>query len=349
MNFFKLKLTSNLINFVLLTSVIIVFGLFVNSNRHKIFIRFDQSYIDKYMISQDILDTEDRIKNRIFISDEDIYIASGYLYAKGSSPVDYNFQHPPFIKYLFGLSSIYFNLPLLPNIIFAIILLFEIFLLGKLFFKSELVGLLGSLFILFDPIFKEVTIYGLLDLGQIVFVLGFLIISIFYQKKLILQGILLGLATASKFYTPVILLLMMVYVYKLISRKINIKNEFIVLFFSSITFYLCYWKAWPYNIFYHQAKIFKFMIDHNQATNWGGVLNMFFGGYFVWPILFITNLFMLFNKRNSISQKFIYIIPIVYLFIMTFQLPFTRYFIMILPFLYLSLANFIVLKFNYEK
>lgn len=336
-------------NWVLLIFLIIFYSFFIYSNRDRLFLKFNNSYIDKYLISQDILDQENKIKNRIFVSDEDIYIASGYLYTDGNNPIDYNFQHPPFVKYLFGLSSKYLGLPLLPNLLFSSILLIEIIVFGKLMFKNYQVGLLASLFLLFDPVFKEVTTYALLDLGQIVFIFAFVILSIFYQRKIILQGLLLGLALASKFYTPVLIFLVAVYLYKFLIKKINIKNELIVLAVSFVVFYSCYFKAWPYNIFYHQAKIFKFMLDHNHAINWGEVLKIFFGGYVVWPVLFTVNLFMLFYKKAKLTEKFIYLLPVLFLTIMTFQLPFTRYFIIILPFMYLALVRFILLKINYEK
>ncbi|KKP47460.1 MAG: hypothetical protein UR39_C0004G0070 [Candidatus Woesebacteria bacterium GW2011_GWA1_33_30] len=325
--------------------LILSFFVFLFINRQSIFQKFDPEVVGRYLRSQDIEDIENKIKNRIFISDSDIYIAAGYLYVTGSEPVSYNFQHPPLIKYLFGLSAKYFNLPLLPNIIFAGVLLFEVYLLGSLVFKNGSVGLLASLFLLVDPVFKEVITYALLDLGQMVFILGFLIMSIKSvqsQGVTLLSGVMLGLAFASKFYSPVIIFLGLVYIFKLLNKQFNIKHELAILLIAFLVFSICYIKSWPFNIFFEQVKIVKFMLTHNSATQWGGVLPMFFGGYFLWPILFFVNLFAILKTKFTDPRFLVFLIPIFYFLILNFQLPFTRYFILILPFLYLSLTNFIV-------
>lgn len=331
-------------NLVFVFLVLLSYSLFVFSNREKLFQRFDSETVNRYLKSQDILDSEDKIKDRIFVSDEEIYIASGFLYANGAKPTDYNFQHPPFIKYLFGLSSKYFNLPLLPNIIFAGILLLEVYLLGNFVFKSYFLGFLSSVLLLLDPVFKEVTIYALLDLGQMVFILGFIISSFYFKRHWIGQGVLLGLAMASKFYSPVIIFLGIIYLYKFITKQFDLKKELLVFVIACLVFSFTYLINFPFNIFFYQAKIIKFMLDHNQAVEWGGVITMFFGNYILWPVLFFANLYVLFKSKFS-DPVFIYaLIPILYTFVLSFQLPFTRYFILILPFLYLSLSKIICEK-----
>ena len=68
--------------------------------------QFHDRLIQQYLRSQDI--THD-VAMRSFLSDSDIHIAAGFLYASGADPAEYNFQHPPFIKYLFGVSILIFN------------------------------------------------------------------------------------------------------------------------------------------------------------------------------------------------------------------------------------------------
>lgn len=319
--------------------ILLCYVMFVITYKSFLFQKFNQDTMTRYFRSQDIEDINNEIKDRIFISDAEIYQATGYLYATGTSPATYNFAHPPLVKYLFGFSIKYFNLPLLPNMFFGLFLLFEVYVLGKLVFKNGSVGLLASLFLLVDPVFKEITIYSLLDLGEIVFILGFLITTVFYSKKYILSGILLGLATASKFYSPVVIFLGLIYIYKFLNKKLNIKHEFVILTTAFIIFNLIYLKAFPFNPFYNQAKTIKLMLTHNHAVSWGKVLPMFFGGFILWPISFFATIYNLL-KEKFISQKFLlYLIPVFYFLVMTFQLPFTRYFILILPFLYLSLGN----------
>lgn len=65
----------------LLFILFLVFSYFKNPDIFKY--RFDEGLIDNYFRSQDIEDKEDKIKDRIFLSDSEIYLATGYLYAKG--------------------------------------------------------------------------------------------------------------------------------------------------------------------------------------------------------------------------------------------------------------------------
>ncbi len=341
MNSLNQKLKNKNRNKLYLILLVCLYSLFVVFNSQKLFQKFDPQIIERYLRSQDIEDRENKIKDRIIISDEEIYIASGHLYVNGAEPVDYNFQHPPFIKYLYGISVKYFDIPLLPNVFLGLILLFEAYFLGKLIFKDDLVGFLASTLLLIDPVFKEVTTYALLDLGQIVLLLAFIISTT--VKGYTLQGILLGLLFASKFYSPIFIFLFLYYIHKLINKELDIKKEIKVITISLIVFYLTYFlKINPIEFIFLQAKIVKFMLDHNQASIVGGVTKMFFGGYYLWPILFFANIFVLLNEK-FMSLKFFYcLVPIAYLLVMIFQIPFTRYFILLLPFLYLSAANIII-------
>ncbi len=191
--------------------------------------------------------------------------------------------------------------------------------------------------------------YALLDLGQMVFILGFIITTFYYKKHWVGQGVLLGLAMASKFYSPVIIFLGIIYLYKMFTKQFELRKEVSMLFVTLVTFALTYTVSLikgDFNLIFNQAKIIKFMLDHNRAVEWGGVLSMFFGGYFLWPILFFVNLYYLFRFRLSDVRILTYILPNIYFILMCFQLPFTRYFILILPFLYLSITDFV---FNFKK
>lgn len=330
----------------MLIIIAMFYSVFVFSNRNFFFQSFNNQIVTDFLRSQDILDLDDKIKDRVFVSDEVIYIASGYLYAKGADPREYNFQHTPFVKYLYGFSSLFFNLPLLPNIFLGFILLLEIYLLGKFAFKNEIVGFIASLFMLIDPVFKEVAVYALLDLGQMVFLLGFILTTFFWKKHFIGQGVLLGLAFASKFYSPVVIFAGIIFAYKLLIKEFNFKKELSMLIVAFLTFCGTYIVSFIndnglFNIFFHQAKIFKFMLDHNSADQWGSVVKMFFGGYYFWPITFFASIFVLLSEKIK-SFKFLFaFLPVVYLFILCFQLPFVRYFVLIMPFLYLSFINFV--------
>lgn len=336
--------------------IAILFSFFVYSDKDFLFQKFDREVVGRYLKSQDIEDREGKIKDRIIISDNDVYIATGFLYATGTDPTEYNAPHTPLIKYLFGFSAKYLNLPLFSNLVLSFLFLVSVYLMGKIVFKSEIVGLLSSIMLLFDPVFKEVTIYALLDLGQMVFIMYFFILNFKKKENLLAKGIFLGLAAASKFYSPVVIFLLLLYLYKLINNKFNIKKEILVLFFAAATFFGVYIvtlidKGVIYT-FYNQAKIIKYMVTHNTATTWGKSLELFFEGPFFWQISLFSSVFMLLKNNYKSSKFFVMFVPIVILLMLSFQLSFTRYFIMVLPFLYLGFAYFlfyIIGKFSKNK
>jgi len=128
--------------------------------------------VSKYLRSQDIYDPDGKIKDRIFISDSEIYLASGYLYANGANPVDYNFQHPPVLKYLYGYSLKFFGTPYPLQVIFIFLLLFLSFSLAFAVSRSKKVAILTLLLLVLDPLVRESALNVYLDLGQTVFCLG---------------------------------------------------------------------------------------------------------------------------------------------------------------------------------
>src|SRR4030042_4005856 len=125
--------------------------------------KFEPSLISEYLRSQDIEDKGKTIKNRIFLTDSDLYIASGYLYAKGEDPTIHNFQHPPLIKYLFGFSSVLFGNPFYVQLSFGLALLFLTYWLGKKVFNNIWLSLIGVFLLLIDPVFSNMMSENLLD------------------------------------------------------------------------------------------------------------------------------------------------------------------------------------------
>lgn len=328
--------------------------------------QFNQNIVSDYLRSQDIEDLEDRIKDRIHVSDSDIYIASGYLYAKGESPTKYNFQHAPLVKYLFGFSTIIFNNPFIAQIIFGFLLLVLTYLLGLMIFDSALIGIFASGFLLFDPLFSSMLSEGLLDLGQSVFSTAYVFVALLLPSNIVLHGILLGLIGASKSWTTSVFLMAAIYFYKLFLKKEKIvfKNVALTIIVALATFSSTYLKVFietqgRFNIFYWQVKILKFLIDHDTSTFIGGNVVLFLTGYFrewwkqsellrtqiwspLWPVIFVSSVVNIFIEKKNIHSYVIYLLPIFYLLYISTGAPFSRYFVLILPFLYLSFSKILV-------
>lgn len=331
---------------------------------------FDAKLIDRYLRSQDIEDIDDEIKDRIFVSDSDIYISAGYLYSKGNEPTKYNFQHPPLIKYLYGFSIQLFNNPYYTQILLGGLFITLTYILGVKVFDNRLMGLLGSLFMFVDPVFSGMFTEALLDLGQATFSLLYVASVLFYPASFIFQGVSLGLFAASKFWSTTLFFIAALYGYKFLSKKerVNIKTFLLSLIVAVITFSLTYTKSFVdrgglFNILFFEGRVLKFMLDHNAATNLGGPAFLFLTGILqdwwkgnvsrvmdwtiLWPIAFINSIYQVIKIRKINLKFFVFLLPIAYLLYLSPQVPFSRYFIIILPYFYLGLA-YSILKVSEE-
>ena len=361
-------------DFWLLSFVFILFLFFSYFKNPAIFkYRFDEGLIDNYFRSQDIEDKEDKIKDRIFLSDSEIYLATGYLYAKGEDPTKFNFQHPPLVKYLFGFATLFFGNPYWVQIFFALFLIFLTYLLGKMAFKKREVAFLASLFLVFDPLLKDNITQLLLDPAQAVFSLFYIILALYFPNNFLLNGFVLGLLFASKFWSSSLLLVVFIFLYRkfLIKEKVDYKNMFLSFLVAFFTFSLTYIKTFIdygglFNIFLFELKMLKFMLSHNTTSIFGNNLILFFSGHFVswwekgrilkadiwnffWSLGFIFGILQIKNIKRLEKKDFIFIFPIFYFLINLFNAPFSRYFLIILPFIYLSLASFINSKLKTQK
>lgn len=319
--------------------------------------KFEQSTVNNYLRSQDIEDKEDKIKDRVIVSDSDIYISSGYLYAKGEDPTKYNFQHPPLIKYLFGYSTILTGNPLFVQVLFGLLLLLLTYLLGSKLFRSVPVAFFGTVLLMADPVFGGMINEALLDLGQTVFGLLFLILIFYYPKTRILQGIILGFFAASKFWSTAIIFTVLAYGYNILVKKVKISLGEVTISALVALLVFCFIYG-TFDIFSIQGRILKFMITHNSANEFGGPLILFLSGYFapwwqtglvktidwsfLWPLGMVSGVILSFKKSINKVERFFMLLPFIYLLLSSSQVPFTRYFILILPLIYLSFSGLIV-------
>jgi hypothetical protein len=326
--------------------------------------QFDQNLVRDYLRSQDIEDPQGKILNRIYVSDSDIYQATGYLYAKGEDPASLNL-HPPLVKYLFGFSILLTNNPFYVQIVFGLILLFLTYFLGIKLYKNNPVALAGTILLLVDPVFGGMMDETLLDLGQAVFALLYTIMIYFYPLSYILSGVVLGLFAASKFWSTAIIFVTLIYGFKIFiqKEKIVFKNLAISFLVSIIVFALTYIVSFIreggiFNLISYQGRVLNFMLTHNSASLIGGPIILFLTNYFVpwwergidysnvwtflWPAGFVASIILAVRTKIKDRKFFFYVFPIIYLLLTSTQVPFARYFILILPYFYLNLGKAIV-------
>ncbi len=328
-----------------------------------------QNIVNNYLRSQDIYDPKGEIKDRIIISDSEIYLGSGYLYSLGESPAKYNFQHPPLVKYLYGYSLKLFNTPYVLQYVFGFLLLCLVYFLGLKISGDRRISLLASLILIIDPLTSDVFYNTYLDLGQTVFGLGFVASFIFYPSGWLISGILLGLLLAAKFWSLSLFIFLMLLIYRIfVSKNINILSviktilvSLIVYSFTYIVFFSQGGSA--YDFIKLQFKMVKFMLEHNSIPAFGGQLSLFFTGFYkdwwtggsivksniwtvLWPISLISLLIAVFIKKLRSKILFLFMIIIGFFTATIKGAPFPRYIIFITPYLYISLAIVIMHYFN---
>ncbi|MFA6081064.1 MAG: glycosyltransferase family 39 protein [Patescibacteria group bacterium] len=334
--------------------------------------KFNSELISRYKLSQDI--PHEVPGKRLFLSDSEIHIASGYLYVLGNNPTTFNFQHPPFIKYLYGLSTLLFKNPFIIQIIFGIILLFLTYKTSFLIFNSFLSALFSTFLLLIDPLFIDISSQALLDLGQAVFIMLYFYLLL-KRKKInsIFPGIILGILFASKFWTGSLFFVLIFDIYFILKKKLCLKDIAVHLITSFIVFSIIYFKTFLdmkglFNIIFFELKTIKYWLHHSTASKFGSSIFLFLTGNFkswwgnktiiksevwspLWPIVFILTsyrLVILLIKKKFNQEFLVSFIPVVYLIYLGVQAPFDRYFILILPFFYIIFTNLLISKLIFQ-
>lgn len=328
---------------------------------------FSQELIRRYFLSQDI--PHEVPGKRLFLSDGDIYLSTGYLYAQGEDPAKFNFEHPPLIKYLFGFSIKFFNNPYFAQILLGVLMIIALYYAGIKIYRQSTVASLACLLLLIDPIFLSVSSEPLLDLGQALFLILYILAVLYFKKNYMLQGAALGLFAGTKFWITPIFFIVALTLYKLYKREFEIKIFFLHLIFAFITYSLLYTQTFilyndRFNIVWHILRTFKYRLIHNTSQYFGASFVLFMTGFLkswwgnkkwiwispwtiIWPIslvLSITESFRLLLKKKIDINFFIGILPFLYLCYLGVQASFPRYFMPILPFLYLFIANLVLKK-----
>lgn len=180
-------------------------------------------YAQAYDQSQYVLG-ENKIKE---LSDSELYVYAGYVYLSGEDPTHINFEHPPFGKYIFGISYLLFGNPFTLNIIvFGGILITTYFLFKKLKI-SPLWTLASLLFICFASSLTIHLTVALLDMQLLLTSLLFFNF-LFMEKesigKYILLGLSLGMVGSIKYFFPLLGIYIIVLAIWVIKKKTYAKS-----------------------------------------------------------------------------------------------------------------------------
>lgn len=235
--------------------------------------------------------------------DEVIYSYISGALVKGQSPILLNPEVPPFGTYIIGISTLIFNNQHDVIILFALLSLFLMYLVGKQIYPSKLIALIPPLLFSFEPIFKNQLIYTpLLDIIQLAFLL-----SIFYlfnravQSKnrflpyIILVNIFFGFFISTKFFgtgvTVAFAVLMPLLIHKEWKRLV-------------VTF-----VTMPIAVLILYANYFKVLIDGYPFSKFLGIQKWIFlynSGHLMkpfsmWPLMYLNKWYVSLGKQQAIS------------------------------------------------
>lgn len=351
---------------VLLIAWGVLVGNLFTHYRQSLTTKFNPKLIKLYLRSQDIPDLASN-KKRVFLSDGQIHTAAGYLYVKGAAPTDYNFQHPPLIKYLFGISTLWLQNPLFVQLVFALILVALTYLLAFRLTHNLIVSSLATILLSTDPLMANLVAQPLLDLGQATFLLLYVYLSLGKRPRPLLIGLALGAAAASKFWAGALFFAASVNLYRLINKKLALKVLALELLVAATVFNSAYLATYlnlhgRFNIVFWQLKTLKYWFHHSTSSVPMASFLMFTTGVFkpwwnraalnfadVWSVLWPLSLAWCSyeSAKRILAKRFdrlalVLALPLLYLVYLGFQAPFGRYFILILPYTYLGLSYFVV-------
>lgn len=307
-------------------------------------------------------------KNGTWLPDETLYSYIGGALIRGANPILLNPEVPPLGTYLIGVSILIFSNQNTIIAIFAALALLLMYLVGKQIYNSSLIALLPPLFLSFEPIFRNQLIYTpLLDIIQLTFLL-----SIFYffnksiskknyKKYYLLVVIFLGFFIATKFFGTGIAVVGAL----IATLLLNFNKKRFMLFIaflplSIIILYSTYFRVlingYPIHRFLGIQKwIYLYNTGHltQPFTIWPLLFfnqwHVWFGNkpiipdpqwLITWPIfatLSFLTIFLYFfvfkTKKKEVEILFLWIV--MYILLMSFVQISARYFVILIPFLYL--------------
>lgn len=339
---------------------------------------FYKGYLQQYNSFRSAYYTSQYVqkKNPGIIPDQTFEAFAAGAFLKGMNPILINHDQPPMGRYILSLSIFLFdnvNTIMIPLLLLSLL---GIFLISKIILKSTLVSLVPIAIFINEPLFlNKLTTSPLLEpiqLPFIIFSLYFFIQAITkknYKKWLILTSIMLGFVISTRFFILGLFLFLSMGVFFLIERK-KYKKGIVFLMTLPIVLLvllLSYTRTiqsgesilhvigiQKYIYYYHKSQLtlpFSFwdlLIFNKWHTWWGNrTITSDEQWILVWPITtFMAFLFILLSLFKKIlisdAEKIIFAWIVMYSVFLSMGIVSTRYFIPLLPFLYIITVDFLI-------
>jgi len=355
-----------IIQVILLLIIIYNFSLVVWQNKDKY---LSKNYWQQYPnLKQIYYGSIYKNKYGTWVHDEILYSYIGGALIKGANPILLNPEVPPLGTYLIGASILIFSNQ---NVVIAIsgaFALFLMYLIGKQIYSSNFIALLPPFFLSFEPIFRNQLVYTpLLDIMQLTFLLSIFyffnksISADNYGKYYLVTIVLLGFFISTKFFGTGIAVVGAL----IITLLLNFNEKRFMFFLgmiplSIVILYSTYFRVlidgYPFHKFLGIQKwIYLYNTGHltqpftlwpllflNQWHVWFGDKPIITDPQWLitWPIFTTLSLLTIFlyffifrTKKKEAEILFLWIV--MYLILMSFVQISARYFVILIPILYL--------------
>lgn len=356
--------------FSFLLIIVVIFNLvtLVARNKDIYLAKFDfQKTHELYINSQFASDPNER---RYIIDDPELFSYAGYQYVRGVNPTDINFEHPPLVKYFFGISIFLFGNASIIQILFGVLLLITIYLIGKEIFRNHSLSLLPLVFLSSDSLFQNQFIYPYLDLAHILIIttaILFFLKAARDKRYYFLSAFFLGLLVISKYLGFIAIPMLVAYCF--LRRRddffLYLKYIFVIVPLVYLLTYLTFFSASSNLvdfIFLHE-KIIRLYRSYLPEYPWGeiwrilvlGDWRVWFGSEpfakvmewtILWPLsliaTFIALLFLRGEKNEALDLSVLW--SLLYPLSASFHVIFPRHVLPYLPFGYI-LLTFAIQKF----
>lgn len=335
-----------------------------------------EMYKDRYYTSQYV-----QKKNPGIITDENLESFAAGAFLKGLNPILIVHDQPPLGRYIIAASILLFDNQRTIVIALLSFSIFGLFLIGREVFQSNILALIPLAIFVNEPLFiskiKYIPLLEPIQLPFIIFALYFFIKGLKeknYRVWFLLTSLMLGFVISIRFFAlgAVLLFSMLIILYikeklgkKMLIFTLALPVSLIILLLSySVTIKSGYSPLQilgiqKYILFYHQSKFtlpFSFfdLILFNRWHTWWGDRTILSDSQWIilWPISYLlTSLFFIFSLlkkiKMNVAEAVVFTWVILYIIFLSAGFTSTRYFLPLIPFLYILAISFI--KKAYEK
>lgn len=323
--------------------------------------KYDVSYWkDRFEHSQWILPLSQRA-----MGDDGLFTYVGYRLVEGEDPSKNNPETAPVGKYLLGISVKIFGSSAYYALFFGISCIVVFYFIARKLLAS-LYALFVTVFLLFDPLFFSQFWKGWLDIPQLFFLLLTIVLLLYIKNQWTLKTILLtfisglslGLFSEVKLpiLLPIVLLLEVLFLFRINKRLLLFYFLGFILGFLIPYFQYFFLGHSLIDFIRLQKYIIAFYQNSQLSVHHSALWQVLFLGNFpnivnatstkvtewsvIWPLLTLSSFYLIVqsiwnkNKYNNYWKAIAFFL--LYGFVLYSFIPFyTRYFLLLLPFLYL--------------